>query len=112
MTRGNVLMPRMDVDQPAPPAAMKPKAPAAQRKTASQKAMELKERERDVRVLIRNMQRWADIRQRYDIIVSVEFKFAVVLSSILTMTQVTESKLQDKNQGMLRTILLRFALWP
>lgn len=61
----------MDVDQPAPPAPKKPK-PAAQRKTASQKAMELKER--DVRVLIRSMQRWGDIRQRYDVIVSVKCK--------------------------------------
>ncbi|KAF9263334.1 hypothetical protein L218DRAFT_980171 [Marasmius fiardii PR-910] len=71
----------MDVDQPpAASAPKKPKAPAAQRKTASQKAMELKER--DVRVLIRSMQRWGDIRQRYDIIV-------------------TESKLQDKNRAMI-----------
>lgn len=59
----------MDIDQPAPKAeAKKPKAPAPQRKTADQKAMELKER--DVRVLIRSMQRWGDIRQRYDVIVS------------------------------------------
>lgn len=60
----------MDVDVPAPtPAPKKPKHPAPQRKTASQKAMELKER--DVRVLIRSLQRWGDIRQRYDVIVSV-----------------------------------------
>ncbi|KAF9529183.1 chromodomain-helicase DNA-binding protein [Crepidotus variabilis] len=70
----------MDVDQPPATAPKKPKAPTAQRKTASQKAMELKER--DVRVLIRSMQRWGDIRQRYDVIVQ-------------------ESKLQDKNRGML-----------
>ena len=58
----------MDVDQPAAaPTAKKPKAPGPTRKTASQKAMELKER--DVRVLIRSLQRWGDIRQRYDIIV-------------------------------------------
>jgi chromodomain-helicase-DNA-binding protein 1 len=58
----------MDVDQPVPtPAPKKPKVPGPQRKTASQKAMELKER--DVRVLIRSLQRWGDIRQRYDIIV-------------------------------------------
>lgn len=58
----------MDVDQP--PATSVPKKPktTVQRKTASQKAMELKER--DVRVLIRSLQRWGDIRQRYDIIVS------------------------------------------
>ncbi|CAL1707651.1 unnamed protein product [Somion occarium] len=71
----------MDVEHPttsAPP--KKPKNPAPQRKTASQKAMELKER--DVRVLIRSLQRWGDIRQRYDIIV-------------------TEAKLQDKNKGMI-----------
>ncbi|KAK7053465.1 ATP-dependent DNA helicase Hrp3 [Paramarasmius palmivorus] len=70
----------MDVDQPPAVSAPKKPKPAAQRKTASQKAMELKER--DVRVLIRSMQRWGDIRQRYDIIV-------------------TESKLQDKNRAMM-----------
>jgi chromodomain-helicase-DNA-binding protein 1 len=58
----------MDVDQPAASSApKKPKIPGPQRKTASQKAMELKER--DVRVLIRSLQRWGDIRQRYDVIV-------------------------------------------
>ncbi|GLB37603.1 putative DUF4208 [Lyophyllum shimeji] len=71
----------MDVDQPPPTTApKKPKAPGPTRKTASQKAMELKER--DVRVLIRSLQRWGDIRQRYDVIV-------------------TEAKLQDKNRGMM-----------
>ncbi|TFK44392.1 SNF2 family N-terminal domain-containing protein [Crucibulum laeve] len=71
----------MDVDQPAPSTApKKPKVPGPTRKTASQKAMELKER--DVRVLIRSLQRWGDIRQRYDTIVN-------------------ESKLQDKNKGMM-----------
>ena len=58
----------MDVDLPSSTVtAKKPKAPGPTRKTASQKAMELKER--DVRVLIRSLQRWGDIRQRYDIIV-------------------------------------------
>jgi chromodomain-helicase-DNA-binding protein 1 len=62
----------MDVDHPGgAPAPKKPKAPAPQRKSASQKAMELKER--DVRVLIRSLQRWGDIRQRYDVIVSCPF---------------------------------------
>lgn len=71
----------MDVDQPqVTPTPKKPKVPGPTRKTASQKAMELKER--DVRVLIRSLQRWGDIRQRYDIIVA-------------------ESKLQDKNRGMI-----------
>lgn len=71
----------MDVDHTAPlPPAKKPRHPAPQRKTASQKAMELKER--DVRVLIRSLQRWGDIRQRYDIIVA-------------------EAKLQDKNRAMI-----------
>ncbi|KAF8628912.1 hypothetical protein AX15_003691 [Amanita polypyramis BW_CC] len=74
----------MDVDQPvASSAPKKPKIPSATRKTASQKAMELKER--DVRVLIRSLQRWGDIRQRYDIIVK-------------------ESKLQDKNRTMLLSV--------
>ncbi|KAH8107880.1 SNF2 family N-terminal domain-containing protein [Cristinia sonorae] len=71
----------MDVEHTATTSApKKPKNPAPQRKTASQKAMELKER--DVRVLIRSLQRWGDIRQRYDIIVA-------------------EAKLQDKNKGMI-----------
>lgn len=71
----------MDVDQPAPSApAKKPKA-APQRKSASQKAMELKER--DLRVLIRSMQRWGDIRVRYDVIVE-------------------EAKLKDKDRGMIK----------
>ena len=69
----------MDADQPisAPPRP-KPK-PVPQRKTASQKAMELKER--DVRVLIRSLQRWGDIRQRYDVIVRLfcrVFRFGLV----------------------------------
>jgi len=60
----------MDVDQPpATTAPKKPKTPGPTRKTASQKAMELKER--DVRVLIRSLQRWGDIRQRYDTIVTM-----------------------------------------
>jgi chromodomain-helicase-DNA-binding protein 1 len=71
----------MDVDQPAaPPPAKKPK-PAPPRKSASQKAMELKER--DLRVLIRSMQRWGDIRLRYDVIVE-------------------EAKLKDKDRGMIK----------
>lgn len=71
----------MDVDHHPPATTQKkPKAPGPSRKSASQKAMELKER--DVRVLIRSLQRWGDIRQRYDIIVN-------------------ESKLQDKNKGMM-----------
>ncbi|KAG9316406.1 P-loop containing nucleoside triphosphate hydrolase protein [Chiua virens] len=71
----------MDVDQPTgSQTPKKPKVPGPQRKTASQKAMELKER--DVRVLIRSLQRWGDVRQRYDIIV-------------------TESKLADKHKAMI-----------
>ena len=58
----------MDVEHPAPTAVTKKlKHSAPQRKAASQKAMELKER--DVRVLIRSVQRWGDICQRYDVIV-------------------------------------------
>ncbi|KAG5654408.1 hypothetical protein H0H81_003232 [Sphagnurus paluster] len=87
-THAQVSYEGMDVDQPAPTTApKKPKAPGPTRKTASQKAMELKER--DVRVLIRSLQRWGDIRQRYDIIL------------IASVGQVNESKLQDKNRGMM-----------
>ncbi|KAL6310366.1 P-loop containing nucleoside triphosphate hydrolase protein [Sparassis latifolia] len=72
----------MDMEHPshAPP-AKKAKNAAPQRKTGAQKAMELKER--DVRVLIRSLQRWGDMEQRFDIIV-------------------TEAKLQDKNTDLLK----------
>jgi chromodomain-helicase-DNA-binding protein 1 len=67
-THAQVSYEGMDVDQPPSTSApKKPKAPGPMRKSASQKAMELKER--DVRVLIRSLQRWGDIRQRYDVIV-------------------------------------------
>ncbi|KAI0029970.1 SNF2 family N-terminal domain-containing protein [Vararia minispora EC-137] len=79
----NVSYEGMDVDQPTSTPALKKPKPIPQRKSASQKAMELKER--DVRVLIRSMQKWGDIRQRYDLIV-------------------TESKLQDKNRGMIEDV--------
>ena len=59
----------MDVDQPPSAPSKKPKVNAPVRKTAGQKALELKER--DIRVLVRSLQRWGDIRQRYDIIVSI-----------------------------------------
>ena len=70
----------MDVDQPA--AASTPKKPNARgttRKTANQKTMELKER--DVRALIRGLQRWGDIRQRYDIIVCLTFSSSCLCSA-------------------------------
>ncbi|KAJ7902074.1 SNF2 family N-terminal domain-containing protein [Mycena olivaceomarginata] len=80
-THAQVSYEGMDVDQPPSTSApKKPKVPGPMRKSASQKAMELKER--DVRVLIRSLQRWGDIRQRYEVIVA-------------------ESKLQDKNKGMI-----------
>lgn len=61
----------MDVEQSAASAtAKKAKAPI-HRKSALQKAMEMKER--DVRVLVRSLQKWGDIRQRYDVIVSYSF---------------------------------------
>ncbi|KAJ7459517.1 hypothetical protein B0H11DRAFT_2316873 [Mycena galericulata] len=80
-THAQVSYEGMDVDQPPSASApKKPQTPGPMRKSASQKAMELKER--DVRVLILSLQRWGDIRQRYDVIVN-------------------ESKLQDKNKGMI-----------
>lgn len=88
----------MDVDHPPSAGAQKkPKIAGVQRKSASQKAMELKER--DVRVLIRSLQRWGDIRQRYDVIVSIVI--FLILGNLTDRVQVTESKLQDKNRAML-----------
>jgi chromodomain-helicase-DNA-binding protein 1 len=86
------------VDQPPPASVPKKPKTTIQRKSASQKAMELKER--DVRVLIRSLQRWGDIRQRYDIIVSILGCF-VRWRGAHTRDQVQESKLQDKNKGMI-----------
>ncbi|KAL4402912.1 ATP-dependent DNA helicase Hrp3 [Malassezia pachydermatis] len=60
-------------------ADVKPKSKAT-RKTSGQRSLELKER--DVRVLLRGIQRWGDLRYRYDVIVA-------------------EGKLQDKNRSVL-----------
>lgn len=85
----------MDVDQPiSASASKKPKGPAPTRKSASQKAMELKER--DVRVLIRSMQKWGDIRQRYDIIVG---GFRLRLCLLLTIYQGRRRKAPGQKQG-------------
>lgn len=62
---------------PAEPAS---KSAKPLRKTAGQRSLELKER--DLRVLFRGIQRWGDIRFRYDVIVA-------------------EGKLQDKNRAVL-----------
>ena len=43
--------------------------PTQARKSANAKSMELKDR--DIRVLARSMQRWGDVRRRYDVIVSM-----------------------------------------
>jgi len=76
----------MDVDHPPSAGALKkPKLAGVQRKSASQKAMELKER--DVRVLIRSLQRWGDIRQRYDVIVSI-----VIFSIFRSLTTLSRSQ--------------------
>ncbi|WWC91832.1 uncharacterized protein L201_006779 [Kwoniella dendrophila CBS 6074] len=53
--------------KPGSPSSKKPKAAAQPRKTTAQRALELKER--DLRVLIRGIQKWGDIRLRYDPIV-------------------------------------------
>ena len=67
-TAAQVSYEGMDVTEPSVSGqAKKPKAPTAQRKTAAQRAMDLKER--DIRVLVRSLQRWGDVRLRYDIIV-------------------------------------------
>ncbi|EIW67175.1 hypothetical protein TREMEDRAFT_69728 [Tremella mesenterica DSM 1558] len=56
-----------DGSKPGSPSDKKAKTPGAPRKSNAQKALELKER--DLRVLIRGIQKWGDIRSRYDIIV-------------------------------------------
>ncbi|EJD52396.1 transcription regulator [Auricularia subglabra TFB-10046 SS5] len=80
-THAQVSYEGMDVAEPPMPAPPKKnKAPSASRKTAAQRAMDLKER--DIRVLVRSLQRWGDIRLRYDIIVK-------------------ESRLEDKNRQLI-----------
>ena len=75
----------MDVDQPPPPPSKKPKVPGPVRKSASQKAMELKER--DIRVLVRSLQRWGDIRQRYDVIVRRFAFWVLLLTACVVLTK-------------------------
>ncbi|KAF8325229.1 SNF2 family N-terminal domain-containing protein [Cantharellus anzutake] len=71
----------MDAIEPsAASAPKKAKGPAPPRKTAAQRAVELKER--DLRVLVRSLQRWGDIRLRYDEIAK-------------------EAKLEDKNRQVI-----------
>lgn len=75
----------MDGEQPAASTSKptkKPTKPAAPRKTAAQRSMELKER--DVRVLIRSLQRWGDIRVRYETIVRLLFRILTPSSDRLS----------------------------
>ena len=96
----------MDVEHPAPaPAPKKPKHPAPQRKTASQKAMELKER--DVRVLIRSLQRWGDIRQRYDVIVSVCVNCSIARYPVLVVGWLADHGLVSSCRSMRRSLWTR-----
>lgn len=62
----------MDVVEaaPPPPPPKKGKGPTGPKKTALQRSMELKER--DIRVLVRSLQRWGDVRQRFDDVVRFE----------------------------------------
>jgi chromodomain-helicase-DNA-binding protein 1 len=80
-TAANINYEGMDVDQPTPtsskPKSKNPAKPSAPRKSAAQRSLELKER--DVRVLIRSLQRWGDIRLRYDTIVGTRFGFITAL---------------------------------
>lgn len=71
----------MDVVEaaPPPPPPKKGKGPTGPKKTALQRSMELKER--DIRVLVRSLQRWGDVRQRFDDVVR-------------------DAKLEDKNQSI------------
>lgn len=86
----------MDVDQPVPATSKKPKNPAPVRKSASQKALELKER--DIRVLVRSLQRWGDIRQRYDIIVSLLFFHVESLKLLMTFARSTRRSFKTRTR--------------
>jgi chromodomain-helicase-DNA-binding protein 1 len=70
------------VDAPPPtPAAKKAKNPAPMRKTAAQRAVKLKEH--DLRVLVRSLQRWGDIRLRYSEIVCIMFRIIFLCTAHL-----------------------------
>ncbi|KAG8853728.1 hypothetical protein FRB91_004430 [Serendipita sp. 411] len=64
-------------DKKKPP---KPAPPTQARKSANAKSMELKDR--DIRVLARSLQRWGDVRRRYEVIVR-------------------DARLENKNQGVI-----------
>jgi len=89
------------VDAPPPaPAAKKTKNPAPMRKTAAQRAIELKER--DLRVLVRSLQRWGDIRLRYTEIVRIICRISFSKATHLVLhEQCREAKLEDKNRSII-----------
>ena len=88
----------MDAIEPsANNAPKKAKGPAPPRKTAAQRAVELKER--DLRVLVRSLQRWGDIRLRYDEIVSTAP--LPVNECPIYSPQAKEAKLEDKNRQVI-----------
>ena len=81
-----------------------PKKPAAPRKTDAQRSMELKER--DLRNLVRGLQRFGDIRHRYDSIVKdarLESKNrTVVTQAVDDLLKICKEELQKKHDTLER----------
>jgi len=70
------------------------------RKTAAQRAIELKER--DLRVLVRSLQRWGDIRLCYTEIVSIVCAISFSKATHPSLhEQCKEAKLEDKNRSII-----------
>lgn len=89
----------VDMAPPAP-ATKKAKNPASMRKTAAQRAIELKEH--DLRVLVRSLQHWGDIRLRYNEIVCIMFRITSLWTTHLVyFEQCKEAKLEHKNRSII-----------
>ncbi|KDN43415.1 hypothetical protein K437DRAFT_274892 [Tilletiaria anomala UBC 951] len=84
------------------------KGSAHQRKTAAEKSLELKER--DIRTLIRGLQKWGDPRYRYDLMVGearLQHKNrAVVLQATKELVDLSNAAVQE-NEDMLKGMMSR-----
>ncbi|GAA5820670.1 hypothetical protein JCM3770_004959 [Rhodotorula araucariae] len=84
------------------PKAAKAKKPSAPRKTDAQRAMDLKDR--DIRTLVRGLQRFGDIRHRYDAIVKdarLEGKNRSVITQVVDdLLKLCRAEIQKKHDDL------------
>lgn len=85
--------------------------PTQARKSANAKSMELKDR--DIRVLARSMQRWGDVRRRYEVIVSMPgsctYHISHLLCRFVTQGLTTRTK---ASSTILQTVFWKNAKQP